>query len=284
MVTNGTLCSHAALRRLRLAGLETLLVSLDGASASVHDALRGAPGAFDHARATIEMAVAVGLSTRVLFNVMRQNQDEVASAVDLCRRLGVATLSFFRCTPAEWCSSLSTGYLADREWSELMTHVIEPRMREEAPPRLLYEPTLIADPVVAELARAANLLPSCIAKRREEVYLANDGYFYACQLALVPELRLGTCGEDICKSSNWKRLDNVEPTGCRGCEFLLACRGGCRSLAYRSSSSFEARDPRCVIEQRRIRLCPQCFTPPWGQLNSQQWNLLLPSNLLTVHP
>jgi len=281
IVTNGTLCSIDALQRLAYAGLETLLVSLDGATSRTHDSIRGKAGAFERTVQSVRDARQLGLTVRVLFNVMRANCEEVARMIQLCGDLGVATLTLFRCTPVAWNLSLSTQYLSDDEWSELLVRDVEPSIRRGGDMRVLYEPTMIAQPDVARSLREAGFLASCMAKRREEVYLASDGSFYACQLALVPQLKLGSSKDQVTNGRAWQVLDNEEPTGCRDCELLSECRGGCRALAFRVSGCFEACDPRCVLNGQKIRLCPQTFTPPWTKLDSRTEDLFLPSVLFT---
>lgn len=63
--SSGALADAAKIAALRRAGLWSLCVSLDHPNPAEHDRLRGSPGAFDRALATLRMARAAGLYTMI---------------------------------------------------------------------------------------------------------------------------------------------------------------------------------------------------------------------------
>ncbi|BDG01138.1 radical SAM protein [Anaeromyxobacter oryzae] len=103
MVTNGQALGTAALRHLLGRGLQSLTVSLDGLRPS-HDALRGAPGAFDRALRAIRAAAeahAAGLLrfTDVVTCVHPANLDELHSVRALLEASGVPAWRLFPIFP-----------------------------------------------------------------------------------------------------------------------------------------------------------------------------------------
>src|SRR5579875_562709 len=59
-------------------GVKAVSVSLDGASAATHDAIRGVPGHFDATLATLRDLAAAGVAVQVNTTVMRANAAELA--------------------------------------------------------------------------------------------------------------------------------------------------------------------------------------------------------------
>ncbi len=78
MATNGWLADDAAVENCRRTGMETLTVSLDGASAASHDWLRG-PGSFERAAAAIDRFRDAGFlsALQVTTTIHRRNLDEL---------------------------------------------------------------------------------------------------------------------------------------------------------------------------------------------------------------
>ncbi len=93
--TNGILLNRERCERLLDTGLHSINLSLDGAIAETHDAIRGAKGAFDKVLRAAENLLAAradrGHGPRVHFVtvVSGQNRGEVGAALELTARSGV---------------------------------------------------------------------------------------------------------------------------------------------------------------------------------------------------
>jgi MoaA/NifB/PqqE/SkfB family radical SAM enzyme len=96
IVTNGSVMTRDRLRRLKAAGLDSLLVSVDSADARVHDRGRGMPGS--HAKAMeclrwVAEDFAVGHRIGAVMTVIPPVQPEtVLGVVDLAERAGLSVL------------------------------------------------------------------------------------------------------------------------------------------------------------------------------------------------
>jgi len=90
LASNGLYLTAPLARELKRAGIRMVTISLDGASAETHDAIRGVPGCFDQVLAAARHCNAAGL--RVFLNTImtRQNAEsgEIYRIVDLVRREG----------------------------------------------------------------------------------------------------------------------------------------------------------------------------------------------------
>ena len=90
LASNGLYLSRPLARELKRAGIRMITISIDGATAESHDAIRGVPGCVDQVLAAAGYAREAGM--RVFLNTImtRQNADsgEIFQIVDLVRREG----------------------------------------------------------------------------------------------------------------------------------------------------------------------------------------------------
>lgn len=100
MTPSGTpLMTEAVLRDLHGAGLSRLAVSLDGSTASIHDAFRGVSGSYDWTLAMLRAAREIGLSTQVNTTVSRFNLADFPALARLMTELGISLWSAFFLVP-----------------------------------------------------------------------------------------------------------------------------------------------------------------------------------------
>ena len=91
--------TEARLAALRDAGLARLAVSLDGATAEVHDAFRGVRGSHRHTLRILERARALGLPLQINTTVSRRTRAELPALVSEVERWGVALWALFFLIP-----------------------------------------------------------------------------------------------------------------------------------------------------------------------------------------
>lgn len=93
--TNGLLLDREAVRRLLEAGVDSLNVSLDGATAATHERIRGLPGAFARTVAAVRTVIglkrAAGspLRVKIVMALQEENAGEVPDFIALAGDLGV---------------------------------------------------------------------------------------------------------------------------------------------------------------------------------------------------
>lgn len=88
LITNGLLLPRM-IERLAQAGLDHVVVSIDGATASTHDVYRRSPGAFDNGLAGLQKAIRLGIITRVNSVVGPHNYAEMPTLQRLLSETGV---------------------------------------------------------------------------------------------------------------------------------------------------------------------------------------------------
>jgi radical SAM protein len=85
--------------RLKEAGLARLAVSMDGASASTHDAFRGMSGSFARTLEAVRWANEVGLPVQINTTFSRRNIAEIDAIVALMKSLSITLWSVFFLVP-----------------------------------------------------------------------------------------------------------------------------------------------------------------------------------------
>ena len=83
------------IRRIAASGVKAVSISLDGACAATHDAVRGISGHFDMTVQAISALAAAGLTVQANTTVMRTNVDELAELAALLPRAGARIWEVF---------------------------------------------------------------------------------------------------------------------------------------------------------------------------------------------
>lgn len=90
--SNGMLIDARLAGLLRAAGVDGISISLDGARAATHDAIRGVPGGFARTCAGIRALVAAGYRPELILTLQRANVTELATYFELAAQLGAGSV------------------------------------------------------------------------------------------------------------------------------------------------------------------------------------------------
>jgi radical SAM protein with 4Fe4S-binding SPASM domain len=240
MASNGTLLTAKAAHEIAASGISRVSISLDGASAEMHDSNRGS-GSFLAALKGVEnLRGKVGF--QINFTITRKNADDVPAIFALAKDLGAEALHFFFLVPTgrgQWKDAISP------ERQEELLLKIE-REQENWP----MEVHVTCAPQYARLARPGSARRSggCLAAKRF-VFVSRRGDIYPC--GYFP-LRAGNIREnnfiDIWTNSPLLQdLRNKPLSGrCGRCSFGKIC-GGCRARAYAETGDYLGPDPSCNL-------------------------------------
>ncbi len=86
--TNGAVIDDEMCSKLREAGVKSVCVSIDGATAEIHESVRGVPGLFQKAVNAVKTLVRNGISVTVGFTPTRLNFQDGRNVVKLAAELG----------------------------------------------------------------------------------------------------------------------------------------------------------------------------------------------------
>jgi len=105
--TNGVLCTPKIAQKIAEFPHRFVSVSLDGADAATHEAIRGVPGSFEKTCHAVKILVEADVRPQIIFSVMRVNAHQVEMAIDLAEKLGAESIKFNVIQPTERGEHLS---------------------------------------------------------------------------------------------------------------------------------------------------------------------------------
>lgn len=248
----------AALQELDFSGF-TLQISLDGATARIHDLVRG-EGAFDAALHGIRKLVQAGLGQRIsiFFTEMRHNLGEIPELLDLADKLGIGSVVS---GAVVLCGRASDESVVAPAEPEQYLSLLE-RYDRDARFRELYG--RIGTVAALEWRTGDDIRQTCCTFV-ENPYLTPAGRLYPCLLCHADEFAVAGVFEKGLVTALaegiplWTSLlgisrsrSSADPE-CRDCPGKLRCAGGCMGRAWGSSADLLAVDDRCGVRRAIYR-------------------------------
>ena len=245
VATNGSLLDADTARRLVETGVRRISVSLDGADAAHHDALRGVPGAFDASLRGLAAAREAGLPFQLNTTVTTDNADQLPAIYELAIRLGAVAHHIFLLVPTGRAAALrgmeldAPGYEAILNWlaDQYARSPIE--IRATCAPHFYRIQRQRGIPTQARGCLAGQSF--CFISHVGDVQPC--GYFDQ-QVGNVRQQSLREIWEN---AALFRDLRDHSAYGgkCGSCEFLRVC-GGCRARAYEATGDPLAPEPLCA--------------------------------------
>lgn len=267
---------RAALVRLQEAGVTAMSLSLDGASAAVHDGFRRVPGTFDRTVQAWATARELGLKVQVNSTMSSRTVHELPDLAALVRAQGAMTWSAFMLVPMGRGTDL--GALSAQQAEDVMNYLYDlgPHVPVKTTEghhfrRVSLQRAVLAERGVDHVAALglgelyAELTERTAAfgwgegdrRRRPPVNVnAGYGFVFVSHVGTVhPSGFLPVAAGDVREqpltdiyrtSALFTGLrDSSRLTGrCGSCEFGRVC-GGSRSRAYASGGDVHGEDPLC---------------------------------------
>ncbi len=242
--TNGSRITGAVADRLAASDYVDVQLSLDGATAEVNDAVRGA-GSFATAVTAMERLAAAGfIGFKLSVVVTRHNVGQLDAFRALADRYG-AQLRLTRLRPA--------GRGAD-VWEEL--HPTADQQRELYDWLVARGEDVLTGDSFFHLAAFGDALPGLNLCGAGRVVCLVDpvGDVYACPFAIHPEFLAGNVRGPGGFTSVWRgselftELRSPQSAGaCASCGHYDACRGGCMAAKFFTGLPLDGPDPECVL-------------------------------------
>ncbi len=244
--TNGTLIdAETAAALKRHPKVKSISVSLDGASAGVHDALRGKRGSHGRALEGIKHLAAQGLAPQLICTLHRGNASEVHELPALARRMGCQSVKFNHLHAAgQGAGFAEANGLGVRELIDLYRKV-----EKELSP-------LFDIPIHFDIPPAFHPIRRLLKDSSKRCNIQNilgilaTGEVSLCGIgATVPDLVLGRLEDDDLgtlwsQSPLLKELRRKIPAGLEGicgvCLHREACQGFCAAANYLTGGSLQA--------------------------------------------
>lgn len=231
-------------------------VSLDGASASTHELVRG-PNTFQATLNAIQRMTSSGIRVGINHFVHKRNFHELTAVMELARELGVEG---FNPIPLEQLGRARTlqTFEAVPDWLIYRTLFDFSRTRPWALELLKYSSPL-ANMVLAVAAGMRSTY--CGVGTRNNLFIQSNGDIYPCANTCHPDLLLGNVREIslrqaydsapvMCEMRNIHidRINNV----CSTCDVRYFCGGDCRGETFANCGSLTARSINCKERRKGI--------------------------------
>jgi mycofactocin biosynthetic radical S-adenosylmethionine protein MftC len=243
--TNGTMLNDKLASRLGGMDLLRIQVSLDGATATVNDAIRGS-GTYDKILDGIALLNKQGFRHLSINTVVtRTNLGEIEPLCELARHYGVKTrLSRFR----------PSGD-AKRVWQEF--HLNHSQLAWLSEFLSARHDILTGDSFfsITQEDRRDLGMNMCGAARMTCSILP-DGSVYPCAFLCDEPFKGGNIlheplDEIWRRSPVFNALRAIRIEACEGCERFSLCHGGCPAVAYFLKNSLNQPDPECIASFQR---------------------------------
>lgn len=271
------LLTASALRELRAAGLKAVSLSVDGASAAVHDDFRGVDGVFARTMGLWDAALECGLKVQINTTVARRNLRDLPAIAGLLFERGAMTWSVFLLVPVGRGTKLEQ--LSPQECEDVMNFVYDaglalPTKTTEGHhyKRVVLERTVLKRLGVAPggilglgatyygLRAKMGPMPAGELSRRTPMDVnAGRGFVFVSHIGTVHPSGFLTASAGDVRTKSLNEIYRASPLlnelrdasllggRCGQCEFAPVC-GGSRSRAFATTGDALAEDPLCSYQ------------------------------------
>ena len=271
LASNGTLIDAEVARKIKASGVRRVSISLDGATADVHNKLRQQEGSFEGAIAGIECLKAEGIEFQINVTITKFNAHQVDDVFALAMELGAAAVHPFMLVPVGCGEEFAEeDMLSASEYEEMMVQIADKASKIDIQVKVTCGPhyeRVVREHEKLKVDSAACGHPGghpgggsgaskgCLAGLGV-LFVGHQGQVFPCGYLPVD------CG-DITKqtiSDIWnnsvdlaKMRDVSELKGkCGVCGFKGVC-GGCRARAYAASGDYMDQEPFCEYVPPKLK-------------------------------
>lgn len=248
--TNGILLTDKLINELYKAGVNYIHLSIDGANAKTHEALRGVPGSFDLLMKAMDRLKNSPIRTGASFMVTEDSIDELEDVISIALDKGLDVISFYL------VAELGRG----AENFKNQNNSLVQRLQEKIKKIEEWEKNIASD-LKIEFFRADSfkeneeaVLQEC--KAEQFFNITFDGYLGSCPWLMKSddEFNSGSlleedflilkekCKKEIVR----KKAERIEKVRyCKDCSKNQECGRGCPALQIRDNKLYYGLDPIC---------------------------------------
>jgi len=267
LATNGTLVTQEICDRIKAAGIKMVSLSLDGASAPVHDNFRNQPGAFAGTINAARLFKENSISFLINSSFTKRNQEEIPKIYHLAKELGATAWYMFMIVPTGRGEDIMDELIAPEDYEKLLVWHYE---MEKGEKDILVRPTCAPNyyRVVLQQAKekgddyerrtlqfSTGGSKGCLAGQLISL-IDVDGNVLPCSYfpMAAGNIREKSFKDIWEKSELFHDLRNFKAYKgrCGSCEYVNVC-GGCRARAYAVTGDYMAEEPYCTYIPLKMR-------------------------------
>ncbi len=255
LATNGTIIDRAKAEQIRESGVARVSVSLDGATAEVHDRMRQIPGAFDRALEGIRHLHEAGVPLQINVTLTKQNVHQLEDVYNLAKSLSAVAVHVFMLVPVGCGQVLAeTDMLSPQQYEKILQDICALENRGEIQIKVTCGPHYER---VKRQLRMGSVSPNphskgCLAGLGV-LFVSHRGDVYPCgylpvHCGNILEERLieiWDSSEDLARLRDVAALEGK----CGLCGYKQVC-GGCRARAFGMTGNYLGEEPFCAYDPR----------------------------------
>ena len=268
--TNATLITEEIafeLSKILKPKTDSVQISLDGATAEVHDNIRG-KGTFKKTISAIEKLTKNNINVSISYTATSANLEDFSKLYKLCKDLKINKIMVGR---FKACSEEQEYLIPPKEKVFIkMADLIEEMAADKSTMNLKLANLKTYDFLNFETGK--NLLDNylkdktgscpenCMCHNHDKITVSGDGKIYLCPQADKDELVLGNLKEKTFFEIWENRFNNIffqernlKNSVCKKCPYISLCSAGCAAKAYDKYGDINAPDSDCVYAQKLIK-------------------------------
>lgn len=246
MQSNGMLITESNVKRLKKAGLKSILISIDGLEKN-HNWLRDNPNSYKKSIEAIKICKNFELYCRANTVLHKKNLDDIFGILQVTMDLGVDQHSFFYLTPGGRGKNLKEYTLTLKEWNDAENAILRACDILNCKHKVKFQNLIVNNDEINE----------CRILDRDNCLLLSDGNVYPCVFFVNSPYSLGNIKKDSLlniwnNDANWQKYRVISNKNCGS----KKCDGGCKGLSFLINGNMTSCDPRC---QHNVNLIPGCI-------------------------
>ena len=266
LATNGTMIDVAIAQKIADSGIVRVAVSLDGATAEVHNRLRQLEGSFEQAIEGIKQLHEKSVPFQINITLTKHNAEQLADIYELVKSLGAVGLHIFMLVPVGCGQILAeTDMLSPQQYEQKLLEICRldslgqlqvkvtcgPHYERVIREQGLYQSRMkTVSPGGSVPGRSGHSGSSrgCLAGLGV-LFVGHQGDVFPCgylpvKCGNVLKEPLSQIWYNNKKLARMRDSDNLEGK-CGVCGYRQVC-GGCRGRAYAATGNYMAEEPFCA--------------------------------------
>jgi radical SAM protein with 4Fe4S-binding SPASM domain len=266
LATNGTLIDSLIAKQIRKSGFSRVAVSLDGATADVHDSLRKLDGAFEKAIKGIKFLSNEEIPFQINVTLTKHNAGQLKDIYELAKSLGAVALHIFMLVPVGCGQTLTEeDILSAQQYEQKLIEIStlenlgELQVKVTCGPhyqRVIRQKDLNFQNHSSTTKRSSvpgeskhkKISRGCLAGIGV-LFVAHQGDVFPCgylpvKCGNILEEKLSEIWYNSVDLARMRDSDALEGK-CGICSYRQLC-GGCRARAYAATGNYMAQEPFCV--------------------------------------
>jgi len=266
LATNGTMINAAMAQKIADSGIVRVAVSLDGATAEIHDKLRQLQGSFERAIEGIKYLCEKNVPFQINITLTKHNAEQLADIYELAKALGAVAIHIFMLVPVGCGRILAEmDMLSPQQYEQKLLEICRldslgqlqvkvtcgPHYERVIREQGLYQNRMkTGHPEGSVPGRSGHSGPSrgCLAGLGV-LFVGHQGDVFPCGYLPVkcgnvlkePLSQIWYGNRDLARMRDSSSLKGK----CGVCGYRQVC-GGCRGRAYAATGNYMAEEPFCA--------------------------------------